>query len=162
MSNSEYGFGKTIDDEGNVIDDSSTLSSDMSSAYISDGQQFQEEGTYSMPFSKSTECMFYNEDILLGLDLSGIDPEINNGNRLNADYLNNLTWEELFGHLAPALERYNSEVSQIITPRDGVSSIVYYDSDDNLFITLTQQYGYPYTDINESGVGEVLFNTPEM
>ncbi len=149
IDNEDYGW--TADEKADYVQ-----------AYLDEGANYSIEGTYSMPFSKSTECMFYNEDILLGLDLSGIDPEINNGNRLNADYLNNLTWEELFGHLAPALERYNSEVKQIITPRDGVSSIVYYDSDDNLFITLTQQYEYPYTAIDENGVGEVLFNTPEM
>ena len=38
-----------------------------------------------------------------------------------------------------------------------------YDSDDNLFITLAEQYGYGYTGINkEDGSGQILFNNDGM
>ena len=148
MDNPDYGW--TAEEKADVVQ-----------AYLTEGQEYTIEGTYSLPFSKSTEAMFYNEDILHGLDLSDIDPTINGGNPLNASYLNSLTWEEFFGKLAPALTTYNETVEQIITPSDGVSAIMGYDSDDNLFITLCEQYGYPYSSV-VNGKGSVDFNTQEM
>ncbi len=58
MDNSEYGFGKTYDADGNVVDDPTTKKEDLS--YLSDGQGFQKEGTYSMPFARTSEVMYYN------------------------------------------------------------------------------------------------------
>lgn len=131
-------------------------------AYLQEGQQYTVEGTWSLPFSKSTEAMFYNEDVLIGLDLSGIDATINGGDPLNAQYLNNLTWEELFGKLAPAILKYDAEVRNIIEPCDDTKTrVLGYDSDDNLFITLARQYGLPYTSV-KNGEGSIDFNTPEM
>ena len=130
-------------------------------AYLEEGQKYTIEGTYSLPFSKSTEAMFYNEDVLVGLDLSGIDATINNGMPLTNAYLQNLTWEELFEKLCPALIEYD-KTNNIIEPcDDGVTRVFGYDSDDNLFITLAQQYGYPYTGIKD-GKGTIDFNTKEM
>ena len=43
--------------------------------------------------------MFYNKDVLVGLDLHEIDATINGGNPLTADYFDNITWEELFDKL---------------------------------------------------------------
>lgn len=135
---------------------------DFVQAYLEEGKQYTVEGTWSLPFSKSTEAMFYNEDILLGLDLSGVDSSINSGNPINHEYLNNLTWEELFGKLAPALLKYDAEVKDIIQPcDDGVTRVFGYDSDDNFFITLAKQYNLPYTSV-KNGKGVVEFNTPEM
>lgn len=132
-------------------------------SYMEEGTQYTVEGTWSVPFSKSTEGMFYNADILIGLDLSEVDSSINSGNPLNEAYLNNLTWEEFFGKLAPALLKYDAEVRDIIQPQDdGVTRVLGYDSDDNLFITLAHQYGYPYTSVTEDGKGSIDFNTPEM
>lgn len=131
-------------------------------AYLQEGQQYTVEGTWSLPFSKSTEAMFYNEDVLIGLDLSKIDATINDGDPLNAQYLNNLTWEELFGKLAPAILKYDAEVRNIIEPCDDTKTrVLGYDSDDNLFITLARQYGLPYTSV-QNGEGSIDFNTPEM
>ena len=36
-------------------------------AYIEEGQQYLEEGTYSLPFSKSTEILLYNKTLLNGI-----------------------------------------------------------------------------------------------
>ena len=133
-------------------------------AYLEEGQQYTVEGTWSLPFSKSTEALFYNADILLGLDLSGTKAgkDINGGAALNEKYLANLTWEELFNHLAPALLEYDQTIDNIIEPcDDGITRVFGYDSDDNLFITLARQYGLPYTGV-ENGKGVIEFNTPEM
>lgn len=160
----DYGKAVKLDSyiENEVFGWSDEDINDFVPAYLDEGRQYTVEGTYSLPFSKSTEAMFYNEDILMGLDLSSIDPTINGGNRLNAEYLENLTWEELFGKLAPALLKYDETVQDIIKPcDDGKTRVFGYDSDDNLFITLAHQYGYPYTSI-KNGVGSIDFNTKEM
>ena len=80
-----------------------------------------------------------------------------------------LTWEELFDHLCPAIIAYNdaqdAEHKIIVPSGDYVDkwAVVGYDSDDNLFITLAEQYGYGYTSLNsQTGKGSIDFNNPEM
>ena len=136
---------------------------DIPEAYLEAGQKYSIPGTYSLPASKSTEAMYYNQDILIGLDLSSIDATINGGNPLNDAYLKNLTWEELFEHLVPALDTYNQTTQIIDSTTYEDWAWVGYDSDDNLFITLAEQYGYGYTAINQTtGKGEILFNNQGM
>ena len=140
---------------------------DIPEAYIEAGQQYSIPGTYSLPASKSTEAVYYNQDVLVGLNLSEEDPTINNGKALNDAYLRNLTWEELFEKLIPALDKYDQkqDASHKIIDRDTFSDWAWvgYDSDDNFFITLAEQYGYGYTAVNQkTGKGEILFNNPEM
>lgn len=140
---------------------------DLVPSLLSQGMDYSVPGVYSLPFCASTEAMYYNADVLVGLNLSTIDPTINGGNALTEDYLNNLTWDELFDKLCPAIMAYNDaadEKKKIITPADdGSWGIVGYDSDDNFFITLAEQYNYPYTDLDEStGKGKALWNNPEM
>ena len=137
---------------------------DIPENYIKLGQNYSIEGTYSLPASKSTEAMFYNQDALVGLNLSGIDATINNGQPLTDAYLSSLTWEELFEKLVPALDTYDQTVKKIID-RDTYSDWAWvgYDSDDNFFITLAEQYGYAYTGVNAAtGKGEVLFDNADM
>lgn len=142
---------------------------DIPEAYIQLGQNYALPGTYSLPASKSTEAMYYNQDKLLNVDLSGIDATINNGQPLNDRYLQNLTWEELFEKLVPALDAYDTAEKN--AGRAGlIDKTTYsdwawvgYDSDDNLFITLAQQYGYGYTSINQNtGAGSIDFNNQGM
>ena len=135
--------------------------------YLVEGQSYSVEGTYSLPFCKSTEAMYYNASVLVGLNLSTIDPTINGGDALTEAYLNNLTWEELFNKLCPAIIAYNKTLdakSKILNEaEDGKWAVVGYDSDDNLFITLAEQYGFDYTSIDSAtGKGQANWNTPEM
>ena len=142
---------------------------DIPENYLDLGRNYQMEGTYSLPASKSTEAMYYNQDALLGLNLSSIDASINNGLPLNEAYFNDITWEELFDKLIPALDIYDTQ--QKAAGKKGLIdketktdwAWVGYDSDDNLFITLAQQYGYGYTGLDEvTGNGEILFNNDGM
>ena len=134
---------------------------DIIETYLEEGRQYPRSGTFSLPFSKSTEAMFYNKDVLIGLDLSAIDATINAGNPITEDYLNDLTWEELFDKLCPAIVTYNNGLDdehKILKDDPNYSkAVVGYDSDDNFFITLAEQYGYPYTSINEYGEGSIDF-----
>ena len=56
---------------------------------------------------------------------------------------------------------YNNAASsseKIIDTSDSNWAVVGYDSDDNLFITLAEQYGYAYTSLDQqSGIGSVDF-----
>ena len=135
--------------------------------YLEEGKKYSVPGTYSLPFCKSTEAMFYNKGILVGLNLSAQDPTINGGNALSEDYLDNLTWDELFDKLCPALIAYNDAQDadhKIIKDHATYSkAVIGYDSDDNLFITLAQQYGYGYTSLDQvTGEGKLLFNVDDI
>ena len=142
---------------------------DIPEIYIEAGQKYSIKGTYSLPSAKSTEAMYYNQDALIGLDLHTYDATINGGQALNDAYFQNLTWEEMFEKLIPALDAYDT--AEKAAGHDGIINKtkktdwawVGYDSDDNFFITLAEQYGYDYTAINETtGDGEILFDNDGM
>ncbi|MCR5491930.1 MAG: extracellular solute-binding protein [Bacilli bacterium] len=151
---SDATFGLTEEDRADYIQ-----------SFMEEGRSYTQEGTYSVPWDKSTEVMFYNEDILIGLDLSGVDSSINSGKPLDATYLSSLTWEEMFGKLGPAIYAYNDtlgESNKIIVPdSSGKMSILAYDSDENLVITLLTQYEAGYTSIDENGNGSIDFNNDD-
>lgn len=157
-----YGKAAKLDDYINdpVYGWSAEDLEDIVPAFIEEGQQYSAEGTYSVPFSKSTEAMFYNP-IIIGLDLSDYDKTIGDNGTITEDYINNITWEEMFEHLAPALKKYNDAQpaeTKIYDSTDENSAIIGYDSDDNLFITLAKQYGYDYTSIDPiTGKGKIGF-----
>ncbi|MCD8204408.1 MAG: extracellular solute-binding protein, partial [Coprobacillus sp.] len=136
---------------------------------LATGQNLQVEGTWCLPFAASSEALYYNSDALIGLNLSGIDSSINEGKALDTDYFNSLTWEELFDHLFPALEKaitdesYGSSLYGYINTESDYYGLLGYDSDDNLFITLAEQYGYDYTSVSTTtGKGQILFNNDDM
>ena len=140
---------------------------DIPESIIEAGQSYSIPGTYSLPCSKSTEAMYYNQDVLIGLNLADVDATINEGQPLNDTYFQNMTWEELFEKLVPALDAYDQaqpadkKIIDRTTHADW--AWVGYDSDDNLFITLAEQYGYDYTAIDtKTGKGQILFNNEGM
>lgn len=136
---------------------------DVLPAFIEEGRNYTLPGMYSLPVAKSSEAMFYNEEII-GIDLSSYDAAINDGKPVSHAYLNNLTWDELFDHLCPALIQYNTAKGGVLyKTNEEHHGLVGYDSDDNLFITLAQQYGYGYTDVDQTtGQGKILFDNPGM
>lgn len=134
---------------------------DIPESYLAEGRNYQIAGTYSLPYAKSTEAMYYNK-VLIGLDLSAVDASINGGQPLTEAYINDLTWEELFGKLCPAIVSYNTQLpdgKKIWEPNDkGYESIVAWSSDSNAFITLCEQYGYDYTKLDtNTGKGVPAF-----
>lgn len=141
---------------------------DMIAGYMKEGQNFPISGTYCLPYCKSTEALYYNKDVLIGLDLSSVDPNLNNGDAINQDYIENLTWEEFLDVLCPAIDAYNKGLpndEKIIRPSTdgGLSGICGYDSEANLFINLCEQYGYGYTSVNQStGKASLDFNNDNV
>ena len=127
------------------------------------GQQFGFEGTYCLPFNKSSEVLYYNRDKLIGLDLSEFNTNINNGFELDDKYLQNLTWEEIFDKLGPALiacdEKYPEK--NLINKSDSDWSIVFHEDDANHFITTMKQYDVDYTSVDSTGKGSIDFVNDE-
>ena len=84
--------------------------------YYNEGKQFGDGLMYTMPLSKSTEVLYYNKTFF---DENGITVPT--------------TWEEM--------EAVCAQIKSI----DPNSIPLGYDSEANWFITMTEQYGSPYT-----------------
>ena len=150
MDNADYGW-------------TAAEKADLVQAYLHEGQEFPISGTYCLPFSKSTEAMFYNETRLFDSELVRFLGT--KGIQMNKNYIETLTWEKLFNELCPAFKEYDEAhpSSPLITAAaDGLNSYVGYDSDANLFITLAQQYGYGYTSVDEYGEAHLDYNNDNM
>ena len=89
---------------------------DFIEGYYNEGKQFGDGLMYSMPFSKSTEVLYYNKTFF-------------EANNLKVP----TTWDEL------------EEVCKKIKQIDPNSIPLGYDSEANWFITMCEQYGSPYT-----------------
>lgn len=84
--------------------------------YYAEGKQFGDEFTYTLPFSKSTEVLYYNKT---EFDKNG--------------WAVPKTWEEMATLCATIKAKYPESIPLGI------------DSESNLFITLTEQIGSGYT-----------------
>ncbi|MBO5907716.1 MAG: extracellular solute-binding protein [Clostridia bacterium] len=89
---------------------------DFISAFLNEGRVFGDGLTYMMPFSKSTELMYYNKTFF---EANGLEVPTN--------------WEEF-----EVLLREIKRIDPNCIPFG-------YDSEANWFITLCQQFGYEYT-----------------
>ncbi|MBQ7358843.1 MAG: extracellular solute-binding protein [Lachnospiraceae bacterium] len=89
---------------------------DFIEGYYNEGKSYGDGLMYTMPFSKSTEVMYYNKDFF---EANGLSVPT--------------TWDEL--------EAVCAKIKEI----DPDSIPLGYDSESNWFITMCEQYGYPYT-----------------
>ena len=89
---------------------------DFIEGYYNEGKQFGDGLMYTMPLSKSTEVLYYNKTFF---DANGLTVPT--------------TWDEL--------EAVCAKIKEI----DPESIPLGYDSEANWFITMTEQYGSPYT-----------------
>ena len=89
---------------------------DYVAAYLEEGLSYGTDTYYSMPYSKSTEVLFYNKTFFDKHNLTVPS-----------------TWAEF--------ETVAAQIKQI----DNSKVALGYDSDDNLFITMAAQLGNPYT-----------------
>ena len=116
-------------------------------------------GIYAMPYSVSTECMFYNP-VILGKIIAGV----NGGKPIDEDYINTLTWDEFFDNFCPKFLEYNASLpaDQKILDTSEDYCVLGYDEDGNAFITLAEQYGYGYTSVDEYRNPSIDFNNEGM
>ena len=130
------GYGNnTVDLTPYVTDPEIGLSAEDAADYIAgywnEGKQYAREGLYSVPYSKSTEVMFYN-----------------NTKFQKHGWEVPTTWDEMWDLCREIKKEYPE------------STPLGYDSDDNLFITFCAQYGIPYTSIVD-GKGKFDFDNPQ-
>ena len=94
--------------------------SDFIEGYYNEGRQFGDGLMYTLPWSKSTEVLYYNKSFF---DANGITVPT--------------TWDEM------------EEVCKKIKEIDPECIPLGYDSEGNWFITMTEQLGSPYTSATE-------------
>ena len=149
--------------------------------FYNESFSYDKEGSmYSMPFNKSTEVVFYNKTIfnkydwfvtLLELDVEEVyetyDAEDASKRVFKEDFVWHPTWQQL--EKIGAAFKTTKEYEKHIADKKNVSAFSY-DSQANLFITLTKQlsaldaneaYGpkgqEAYTRFADSGLGEFTF-----
>ncbi len=148
---------------------------DFVSKFYEEGTVYDAAGTmYSMPFNKSTEVMFYNATFFYNhkdelapygvvVDESKVTvDDDNNKSVLNAVSWNNPTWEqveEISKIFLTSAECKDVQAKDNGALKDSVAGFAV-DSQANLFITLTQQWGGTYTSF-DNGVGAYSFGTDQ-
>ena len=137
-----------FDEDGNPYDEE-----DFVETYIDEGRHFIREGTYTLPFMKSSEVLFYNLEAVTRA-FKGWKPEIASEAAVQ-DYMNQIGWDEFMDLCEYINDNQDSVLKGIKTP-------LYYDSDGNFFISKMFQNGIPYSSINEeTSIGRVDFETGE-
>jgi len=106
--------------------------------FWAEGTIYDSKGTrYSVPFNKSTEVMYYNKTMF---DKYGWEvPK---------------TWDQV----VTICEEFKNTTEYATLSKDYKCAGFSYDSEANLFITLTQQWGGEYTKFDDNGKGVFAFN----
>ena len=110
--------------------------------FWAEGTVYDSKGTmYSVPFNKSTEVLYYNKTMF---DKYGWSvPK---------------TWDDV----ANISEKFRQTTECATLKNDGKAVAGFsYDSEANLFITLTQQWGGEYTKFDKNSKGVYAFNNNE-
>ncbi len=141
-------------------------------AYIEEGQQFVQEGTYVIPLMKSTEVMFYNANLVEPLltEIEALTEESDyymdytraTSGLTTQQYLSSISWDQLMqiGRYACAVDADGSYIWQSRPTTEKTIYPVYYDSDSNLFITKMMQRDIPYSSVDQTtGIGSIDFES---
>jgi multiple sugar transport system substrate-binding protein len=117
---------------GSEIKFDGPVQEDYVETFFAESRVFGDGLAYTMPFLKSTEALFYNKTFFTQHNLKVPT-----------------TWEEMW------------ETCARIKEIDPNSTPLGYDSEANLFITLAETYGYPYTsnlsfDFNNEGMRSLM------
>lgn len=150
INDPEIGYtstGKATTDPDYKVEDDLN---DFITSFLQEGREYSTEGTYSLPFSKSTEVLFYNETYLV--DHGYVDSE---GNAVVPTKWENESDPDDLTAIINLARKIKANDSAISAPLG-------YDSDDNLFITFAKQLGLPYTSIGSDGRGQFDFNTAKV
>ena len=140
---SDYGFGNESW-LGDAYDES-----DFVPEFFEEGRHYIFDGTFSLPFMKSTEVMFYNYD-LLEEAMKYYNPDLNTERKIT-DFMSDLTWDK-FMELCQSIADNKDKISNLL------EIPAYYDSDGNLFITKMFQEEIPYSSIDDNQKGVIDFS----
>ena len=156
MNDETIGFG-TMEWLGDYDDLNVFDSDDFIQAFLDESYSYSEEGAYSLPFMKSSEIMFYNKNAFYpACQLYAPEGVDTSSEQAMDEWISNISWDELMDFATFISENRNNGniLSTLEYP-------VYYDSDSNLLITKLIQNDIGYSDIDENGVGKILFQTGE-
>lgn len=110
--------------------------------FWSEGTMYDSRGTmYSIPFNKSTEVLFYNKTLFD-----------------KYSYEVPQTWDDV---LAICEDYVTKPEYQNLVAAGTKTAVFSIDSQANLFITLTQQWGGEYTKFDANGNGQFVFNNSQ-
>jgi multiple sugar transport system substrate-binding protein len=147
INDSTIGFGKET-----WLGDASV--DDFVPAFYQEGTKYSKEGVYSLPFMKSTEALFYNYDLLVpyakNYTPAGYSAPLATASAIKT-FMAQLTWSQLID-LATYIKAQPS-ASSLLAP-------IFYDADENLFISQSYQRGIPYLSVKD-GKGSVDFNNAD-
>ena len=122
---------------------------DFVEGFYSEGSKYNVSGTYSLPFMKSTEIMFYNLD-LVTYAMKGYRPDFHDSAEMIKEYMSTLTWDE-FINFCTYIKTNMNDIS------DNLEVPFVYDSDANFFISKLYQENIPYASIGNDGKGSIDF-----
>lgn len=133
IGDSEIGLGKEA-----FLGDTTGID-DFVSGFINEGKQYILDGTYSMPFMKSTEVLFYNKDAMEAV-FSFYDPSIK-GENIDK-FLANMSWETFMDICQTVMDNKDKISTSIEHP-------AVYDSDSNMFISQLSQADIDFLSIKD-------------
>ena len=114
--------------EGEVMGLTQAQKDDYFEVFYNEGSQYGDGKTYSLPFNKSTEVMYYNKTFFQDNNLMEyVEKTDANGNPIS------MTWDEM------------EELCGKILKIDSNCYPLGYDSESNWFITMAEQSGSEYT-----------------
>lgn len=143
INSEEVGFGKEAwlgdkYDEEDFVED-----------FYEEGSAYTLKGTYSLPFLKSTEIMFYNMDLLVEV-MKDYKPEFASSKTKIKEYMARISWND-FMDLCAQIKGNMAKYSNMLEVP------MWYDSDANYIITKMFQNNVAYTSIDSTGKGKIDF-----
>ena len=147
IGSAEVGFGKESwlgdkYDEEDFVED-----------FYEEGSAYTLKGTYSLPFLKSTEIMFYNMDLLVEV-MKDYKPEFASSKTKIKEYMARISWND-FMDLCKQIKSNMAKYSNMLEVP------MWYDSDANYIITKMFQNDVAYTSIDSTGKGKIEFASGE-
>ncbi len=118
--------------------------------FYSEGSRYAVEGTYSLPYMKSTEIMFYNKQ-LLNKAMTYYNPELAGQTAKIDKFMKSITWDDFID--------LNQAIKDHMDSFPGLEVPFCYDSDANFFITQLFQRNIAYSSIDANGKGHIDFET---
>lgn len=153
MDDKNVGFG-TEKYLGDIANDGTVYGKDdFIKVFMDEGTCYAKEGTYSIPFMKSTEVMFYNMNMVKKA-MQYHNPAIANSESQIADYMNTITWNDLLD-IAKVIKEHKSQIAP------SLEYPIFYDSDGNFFVTQMYQNKIPYSSFDKDGKGQIDFESTE-
>lgn len=145
INDENVGFGK----EAWLGDEEGKDETDFVEDFYAEGKGYAVEGTYSLPFMKSTEIMFYNLTLLQYI-MPDYDASIGSSETAIKEFMSTITWErfmDLCSFIKTNMEDYS----------DSLEVPAWYDSDANMLVSKMFQENIGYSSVNEQGKGNILF-----